>query len=344
MGKVDFSQVEKSNAIQQEVEASFKFIIEGIRILKTKKSAILNNHVELQLFAGGFERLAKILLFLKYKQINSKYPELRDNKNFFSNYDNGHGIKKMIDELVLYSKTIEFMNSIPMVAEDINFLENDHSFNKFMEILSDFSRCQRYYYVDVIAKKENKGTNAFEEFSKLIYSYSDNIDVSKMSYEEEDKHQIDSFIKTIEKGVRAISRFFTHGFGNEGQRYYGDFVEFIFMKDEDLGDNKYLKPKLDPQHDYKPWRTNKLHFLKIKAFAKTKIVKSDEFEDWAFTVDKVKVYNYKNGVYCFVKIGKSIFALNGSAGIVFKIPTYYASENLMPRKYQTELLGIAQKL
>ena len=74
-------------------------------------------------------------MFLKYKQINSKYPELQDNKNFFSDYDNGHGIKKMIDELVVYSKTIEFMNSIPMVAEDINFLENDHCFNKLMEIL-----------------------------------------------------------------------------------------------------------------------------------------------------------------------------------------------------------------
>ncbi len=25
---------------------------------------------------------------------------------------------------------------------------------------------------------------------------------------------------------------------------------------------------------------------------------SNEFDDWAFTVDKVKVYNYKNGSYC----------------------------------------------
>ncbi len=116
------------------------------------------------------------------------------------------------------------------------------------------------------------------------------------------------------------------------------------MKDEDLADNKYLKPKLDPQHDYKPWRANKLPFLKIKAFARSKIVKSDEFEDWAFTVDKVKVYNYKNGFYCFVKIGKTIFALNGSAESVFKIPSYFASEYLIPGKYQTELLGIAQKL
>lgn len=344
MNKVDFSQVAKSSAIQIEVEASFKFIIEGIRILKTKKSAILNNHVELQLFAGGFERLAKILLFIKHKYINGEYPELEGKNNFFRYYDNGHGIKKMIDELVLYSKTVEFMTSIPMVKEDINFLENDYHFNKFMEILSDFSKHQRYYYIDVIAKKENKGVNTFEELSTLIYTYSDNTDVSNMTYEEEDKHQLNSFIITIEKGVRAISRFFTHGFGNEGQRYYDDFSEFILLDDKELGNNKYLNPKSDPQNDYQPWKANEFKFLKVKTNAKSKVVSSDEFEDWAFTIDKVKVYNYKNGFYCFVKIGISVFALNGSAGSAYKLPTYFASEYLKPRKYQTELLSIALKL
>ena len=344
MNKVDFSQVAKSRAIQIEVEASFKFIIEGIRILKTKKSAILNNHVELQLFAGGFERLAKILLFIKHKHINGKYPELEGKKNFFRNYDNGHGIKKMLEELVVYSKTVEFMTTIPMVIEDIHFLENDNHFNKFLEILSDFSKHQRYYYIDVIAKKENKGINAFEELSKLIYTYSENVDVSNMTYEEEDKHQLNSFIITIEKGVRAISRFFTHGFGNEGQKYYDDFSKFILLDDKELGNNKYLTPKLDPQNDYQPWKANEFKFLKVKTSAKSKVVNYDEFEDWAFTIDKVKVYNYKKGFYCFVKIGKSIFALNGSAGSAYKIPTYFASKYLKPRKYQTELLSIALKL
>ncbi|MBU0765821.1 MAG: hypothetical protein KJ607_13420 [Bacteroidetes bacterium] len=78
--------------------------------------------------------------------------------------------------------------------------------------------------------------------------------------------------------------------------------------------------------------------------AKSKTVYSDEFEEWAFTVNKVKVYNYKNGFYCFVKIGKGIFALNGSDGSAYKIPNYSASKHLKPRKYQTELLSIAQKL
>jgi DNA-directed RNA polymerase subunit alpha len=36
---------------------------------------------------------------------------------------------------------------------------------------------------------------------------------------------------TIEKGVRALSRFFTHGLGENGRRYYGDFTKFLFLND-----------------------------------------------------------------------------------------------------------------
>ena len=337
-------EIEKINAIGEEVDASYKFIIEGIRILKTKKSAILNNHVELQLFAGGFERLLKILLFLKEKHTLGKYPELERKTNFFKRFDNGHGITKMLDELIKYSSTVKLMNEIPMVVEDLEFLMNDNNFNIFIEILTDFSKHQRYYYIDVIAKKEYNIKNNFEKFKNLICTHSANIDVSTMTYDEEEDFILNSFIISVEKGVRAISRFFTHGLGNEGRKYYGNFADFFFMNDEDLGKCKYLLPKHNTQKDYQPWRENSLVFLKITTIAKSKTVNSSEYNDWAFTVNKVKVYNYKKGAFCFVKIGNRVFALNGNAGSRFKIPTYFASNYLKPRKYQVELLKIAQEL
>lgn len=344
MGNAKVFEIEKINAIVEEVDASYKFIIEGIRILKTKKSAISSNHVELQLFAGGFERLLKILLFLKEKHTLKKYPELEGKTNFFKKFDNGHGIKKMVDELIEYSSTVKFMNEIPMVVEDLAFLRNDNNFNIFIEILTDFSKHQRYYYIDVIAKKEYNIENNFEKFKNLIYTYSANIDVSTMTYDEKEEYILNSFIISVEKGVRAISRFFTHGLGNEGRKFYGNFADFFFMNDEDFGKCKYLLPKLNTQKDYQPWRANSLSFFKFKISAKSKTVHSNEYKDWAFTVNKVKVYNYKNGLFCFVKIGNRVFALNGSAGSRFKIPTYFASNHLKSRKYQVELLKTAQDL
>ena len=50
-----------------------------------------------------------------------------------------------------------------------------------------------------------------------------------------------STIITIEKGVRAISRFFTHGLEDEGRKHYGNFGSFILLRDEDLGKLKYLR-------------------------------------------------------------------------------------------------------
>src|SRR5690606_11606138 len=131
----------------------------------------------------------------------------------------------------------------------------------FLDIITDFSIKQRYYYIDMIVKKVRPENNSFEKFKTLIYSYSDDIDVSSMTYDEEERYIFTSVIITIEKGVRAISRFFTHGLGDEGRGYYGNFGSFIVLKDEDLGKKKYLLTKIDPQKDYLPMSKNGLQFL-----------------------------------------------------------------------------------
>lgn len=342
--KNNILEIEKVAAIGEEIEASFSFIKEGIRILNNQKSAILSNHVPLQLLASGFERLAKILLVLKEKHISGNYPMIEGKKNYFFQFDNGHGINKMIDELILYSKKVELMNKIPMIIDDLKFLKTDNHFRTFLDIITDFSIKQRYYYIDMIVKKERPENNSFEKFKTLIYSYSDDIDVSSMTYDDEERYIFTSVIITIEKGVRAISRFFTHGLEDEGRRYYGDFVSFILLKDEELGKLKYLLPKIDPQKDYLPMSINGLQFLQIKICSKTKTVYSADYPNWPFLVEKVDVFNYKNGMFCFVRIKDEVYALNGSAVGHFKIPTYFKSKYIKPRQVMTELLSIAQNL
>jgi hypothetical protein len=337
-------EIEKIVAISEEIEASFNFIKEGIRYLNNQKSAILSNHVPLQLFSSGFERLAKILLLLKEKHVTGSYPMTEGTKNYFGEYDNGHGINKMIDDLIAYAETVDLMKKIPMVSEDMQFVKTDNQFRCFLNIMSDFSRHQRYYYVDTIVKRERQEKNSFAEFKSLVYSYSNEIDATELKYEEEERYVLTSMIITIERGVRAISRFFTHGLGNEGRQNYGDFGNFILLKDEELGKLKYLIPKVEPQKDYKPMSKNGIQFLKIRTLSKTKTVCSLDFSNWPFLVEKVEVINYKNGMFCFLRIKDEVFALNGSAGSHFKIPNYFASEYLKPRRVLPELLTIAQSL
>lgn len=93
-----------------------------------------------------------------------------------------------------------------------------------------------------------------------------------------------------------------------------------------------------------PWKSHNLEYLRIKTIARSKIVNSTEHESWPFLVKNVAVINYKNGNYCLVKIGKEIFALNGSAVSKFKLPHYHASKQVKPREYENYLLDIAQNL
>lgn len=344
MNDTNVLEIEKIAAIGEEIEASFNFIKEGIRALNNQKSAISSNHIPLQLLSSGFERLVKILLLLKEKHLTGKYPIIEGKRNYFAQFDNGHGIKDMLENLILYSREVELMNKIPMVIENLDFLKNDTQFTKFIEILTDFSKYQRYYYIDTIVKKERQKNNSFEKFKMLIDSFSKNVDISKMTYEEEEKFVLKSTIITIEKGIRAISRFFTHGLGDEGKKHYSDFGSFILMNDEDLGKLKYLIPKIDPQKDYSPWKSNDYEYLKVKNASKSKIINSSEHDTWPFLVNKVEVINYKNGQFCLVKIENEIFALNGSSVGKFKIPNYHASKNVKPRESETFLLSIALKL
>jgi len=344
MNSSDTLEIEKIVAISEEIEASFNFIKEGIRTLDNQNSTISSNHISLQLLSAGFERLVKILLLLKEKHLTGEYPKTEGRTNYFNQFDGGHGIQKIVENLISYSEDVEFMNKIPMVVEDLGYLKNDTRFSTFLEIITDFSKFQRYYYIDTIVNKERQENNSFEKFKSLISSYSDDIDVSKTTYEKENKFVLNSTIITIEKGVRAISRFFTHGLGDEGKKHYGDFGSFILLRDEDLGKLKYLIPKINPQKNYSPWKSHDLKYLKIKATSKSKVIKSSEHDSWPFLVNNVEVINYKNGNYCLVKIGKEIFALSGKAVGKFKLPHYHASKQVKPREYENYLLGIAKKL
>jgi len=334
----------KSYAVTQEVEASFKFIESGLLNLRSQKFAVLNNHVTLQLLAAGFERLLKILILLKEKYLNGDFPELEIAKKQFNQYNGGHGIGKMLAELIKYSEGVEEMRNIPMIEDDIRFLKEDGNFAILIEIITEFAISQRYFYIDVIVlNRENSASNPFEKFTSFVYSFNKGVDTNNLSYEEEDKLAIKNSIICIEMGVRAISRFFTHGLGDLGRQYYGDFSSFILLKEKDLGSLNYTKNRVAPHELYVPMSKYSLKFLNLKMRSKSKLIASSEYEDWPFSVDSIEVY-YTGRRYYFVEIGNKIFALTGATSRDYEIPTYFKSDKLKPKRHALFLLDEAKKL
>jgi hypothetical protein len=335
-------EIEKIVAITEEVDASFQFISSGLKNLKEQTSIVSNNHVTIQLLSSGFERILKIMLLIKDKHLDGKFPELQIAKKRFSNYNNGHGIEKMLDELIEYSYEVELMQRIPMVVEDVEFIKSNSNFREFLNIITEFSIQQRYFYIDtIILENRNQNKNPFSHFKEFILSFDEGVDKEKQSYSEEDAIRIKNAIICIEKG--AISRFFTHGFDGLGQQYYDDFSNFIFLNDEDLGKLNYAEKKTRLSDTYKPLSSNSLQFIKILSISKSKIINSSEYTDWPFTVHSVKVFSL-NGNFFFAKIGNEIFALTGKTSTHYKIPSYFASNKLKPRQNALYLLDNAKLL
>ncbi len=344
MGINKAHEVEKVVAVTEEVKASFRLIIAGLKNLNEQTSFVSNNHVPLQLLSSGFERIVKILLLLKENHLTGNYPELQKAKNKFNNYDNGHGIEKILDELIKYSKDVDIMQRVPMVKEDLNFIEKNKSFREFLKIITEFSIKQRYYYIDtIILENPNQTFNPFENFKKFIYSFGSGTDLTQLTYQQEERLFIQGAIVCIEKGVSAISRFFTHGLGDFGKQFYGDFSSFILLSDKDLGKLKYTEKKKSLSDSYKAINLFSLSFLFIRLSSKSKTLNSKNYDNWAFTVKKVKVYFKKPNFY-FTKIGQKVFALTGKTSTRFKIPTYFDSEKLKPKAYALYLLDEAKTL
>lgn len=337
-------ELNKSIAIVEEIDASFKFIVLGLKTIKEQNSTISNNHVSLQLLSSGFERILKILLLIKDKHETGKFPELLKARSKFQAYNNGHGIEKMLLEIIEYSDKIDLFQKIPMLVEDIDFLRTNNQFKKFIKILTEFSIQQRYYYIDtLVLENENTNFNPFEEFKTLIWSFEDGVDTAKHSYKEEEEIKLINTIKCIEKGTRAISRFFTHGFDDLGKSYYYEFSNFLLLKDENLGKLRYSEKKVSPSDLYKPLSIFSLDFLAIKAKSKTKKINSTDYNDWAFTKENVTVYSHKDYLF-FVEIDNKVYALTGKTSTRFKIPIYFKSKNLKPRMVATYLLEEAKKI
>lgn len=344
MDPTKVQEIEKVAAIMNEVEASFKFIATGLKLMKQQGYIVANNHVPLQSLASGFERLVKILLLIKDKYLTGDFAQHSKAKERFARYDKGHGIEKMLDELLEYSETIPLMNSTPMVRSDMDYLKNDRHFRLFLHIISEFSKYERYYYIDVIASKNYpKSQNVFQTFMNFLYSNTIEQDTSNLTHKQGEEAALQASIICIEKGARAISRFFTHGFGNVGTMYYKDFSRLILLDDKDLGVLDYTEKKVDISNCYQAKTVFSFLYLKISLLAKSKILHQNDYSNWPFKIKKAVVYNYK-GQFYFVEVGNEIFSLTGKTSAFFKLPLYHESKHRKAKDYVNFLLEEAQKL
>jgi len=333
----------KVSAVTEEITASYNYITTGLWHLKGQSSAVSNNHVALQLFASGTERLLKILLLLKDKHLTGKFPNDQHAKLRFRSYANGHGIDLMLSELIDYSDTLPSPHH-PLLAEAVDYLRNDKSFHQFLAIVTDFAIKQRYFYIDtIILDKVNNASNPFEQFKRFVYNFTVDTDVSEMSFKQEEILVLNAAVVCIEKGIRAICRFFTHGLGEEGKRYFGPFSTLILLVDQDLGKLSYLEIKTSPMDLYQPMRVGSFAWHKLLLQSKSKHIYREAIDEWTLTVDEATVF-YIAPRYYFARIDDEVFSLTTKTATQYKLPNYNNSKHLKPGHHAIFLQREAAKL
>ena len=306
-------------------------------------------YLPFQLLSSGFERLMKCHICLGFHEQHNKYPG--------SKYLKKCGGKGGHDLLEL-RKTIlsEYFSThgIPVLVEDLDFLQQDNNLDQLVYLLSEFGKFARYYNLDIVTSAEKPSINVkqlWEDYeSKLIRSNPELlIKLGNFETAEEvldyTKRQI--LIK-LEKFSRAISRQFTIGqLGKKALQYSGVLYDFILIKDQDLGNKNYrVRTTRYQKKEQRPHNRNVLDEIQRKTnknYRHAIIKKSDFSGDWPFYHDEVTI-ECREKHWCIVTIDNKDYALNGSAQGRYKLESVHDAGMAILGKSVGPFIQMALKL
>lgn len=307
------SDIEKFLCLTEELETARKLIVAGFGGLQEINMGNNFYHMPQQLLASGFERLIKCYACLVYEAQNGAYPDFRFLKNL------GHDLVKLKEKVVQdYFST----NGIPLLTEDLDYLENDQILNDVVKILSDFGKKARYYNLDIVTGSDKPSLDPNEEWEALerkIGSSEPDLSVGGMNTLDQNHYpKINAaIIGKLERFCRAIAMQFTLGnHGGKLQQISPYLTDFRNLRNEDFGTKDY---RLSVEQVKDKW-SKRSQKKALKSCSPSKLITKDQFEgEWPFRFDEV-VVECRQGLFCVININGYDFALNGAAKSRFGYP------------------------
>ena len=230
-----------------EVETSIRLIRKGMAELQGISGANDFYHVPILLLSSGYERLIKCLLCLASIDEKGEIKEIPYEKKG----RRGHDLDLLLNKLLEICEEKDYSSKFPAAKEDINLLKNDKKLRKIVSILSEFAQSGRYYNLDMFIDGKSdydKSEDKWEELETAIAL--SRKDISKKIktpgelghiYTEINKE----FIIVLEKFARALARLFTLGdFGKFAKQISPYVHDYLFLKDEELGNRDYRKMRI----------------------------------------------------------------------------------------------------
>jgi hypothetical protein len=226
----------KKLSLCHEVELAIYYIRKGIG--EINRISLSNDfyHLPILCLTAGIERLMKCILITDSYISHKIFPP---NKTKYLKGSLGHDLNRLLEEMIIIGKNSKSLMSREATRNDIDYMENNEEFRQLVLILTEFATFGRYHNLDSLFKNSSDPIQDFMNFEyKIAAKNNIDIGVEKDPYKRINK----IIILIIEKFTRGLCRFFTLGdFKDVGKLLSISTYDFLFLRDDQLGECNYLK-------------------------------------------------------------------------------------------------------
>ena len=332
--------------LENELHTAIKLIKLGFGELQNLNSENTFYYLPFQLLSSGFERLMKCHICLGYYEQHAEYPSIKYLKGCGGN--GGHDLlelkKKILDSYFLTHNT-------PALTTDLAFLADDANLENLVDLLSEFGKYARYYNFDVVTLAQKPSRDVIQLWKQYESNLAKSLGFSIGDFSTMDQnlaHIRRKIIIQLETFVRAICRQFTIGkLGGKAKQYSGVLHEFIFLRDQNLGNRNYRTETTQYQEKTqktdKPKTVEQIRFKTHPSYRK-ELINRDNFNgDWPFYHDEVTIGCYDKHWFV-VTIENQDYALNGAAQGRLKLEDVHKAGMAIFGKSVSPFIEIAQQL
>jgi hypothetical protein len=231
--------IQQKHSLLQELEISIYAIECGLSILQGDfaYSPKPKHFAYLLMLATGFERLMKVILCIHNFHASNKFPSEEELRLL------GHKLIDLRDKVINQCFSKKYLER-PSASEDLEFLTKNGVIVEMLELLDDFARGDRYFFMDRIANPtigrewpnlrweqiEIKAVGK-ENFTRLFVNH------QELEFKQRATKEL---IIHIERFVRAFARLFIFSdLGELASTSSGVIWDFMRLEDSELGKRVY---------------------------------------------------------------------------------------------------------
>ncbi len=232
----------KTVTLIEELALAEQLITLGLQVFQRLDLADDRYHAPMLHLASGYERLLKVTICYRMRELNGEYPTSFPWPRGARGHDLVPLLKWVLDNCFIDS----YVESIPVGRQDLCFLRDDRRFRSILKILSDFGIAARYHNLNYVSGQGNITDSPEQEWAKveLKFMRDDPELMDKLGCADAARKVYRDVVRQIvilfERFARGVCRLYTLSEMSQHARQASSVVmPFIAIQDNELGERVY---------------------------------------------------------------------------------------------------------